>query len=79
MWWKTFAIFLNIFSLAKTNDFEECDCQFFPQNSLSLAESCNKSVFMELIDFYIQSQCDIEDPCGRPTPRVKYLNYIYNK
>lgn len=27
-------------------------------------------LFMGLLEVFIRSQCDLEDPCGRPDPKI---------
>lgn len=49
-----------------------CNCPV-TQPGPTLASTCGGSafmLFMGLLEVFIRSQCDIEDPCGRPTTRA---------
>lgn len=49
-----------------------CNCPV-TQPGPTLASTCGGSafmLFMGLLEVFIRSQCDIEDPCGRPTNRM---------
>lgn len=49
-----------------------CNCPV-TQPGPTLASTCGGSafmLFMGLLEVFIRSQCDIEDPCGRPTSRA---------
>ncbi|XP_025407871.1 glucose dehydrogenase [FAD, quinone] isoform X2 [Sipha flava] len=49
-----------------------CNCPV-TQPGPTLASTCGGSafmLFMGLLEVFIRSQCDIEDPCGRPLPRA---------
>lgn len=49
-----------------------CNCPV-TQPGPTLASTCGGSaymLFMGLLEVFIRSQCDIEDPCGRPLSRV---------
>lgn len=48
----------------------KCNCTVAPQPGPTLASTCGGSnfiTFMSLLEVLVRSQCDIEDPCGRPT------------
>lgn len=49
-----------------------CNCPV-TQPGPTLASTCGGSafmLFMGLLEVFIRSQCDIEDPCGRPLSRA---------
>lgn len=49
-----------------------CNCPV-TQPGPTLASTCGGSafmLFMGLLEVFIRSQCDIEDPCGRPVSRI---------
>lgn len=51
-----------------------CNCQATDPGP-TLATSCGGSafmVFMGLLEVFIRSQCDIEDPCSRPKNRIAF-------
>lgn len=51
-----------------------CDCTVSPQPGPTLASTCSGSnfvVFMTLLEAMTRTQCDIEDPCGRPASRTE--------
>jgi len=55
-----------------------CDCLVGVPTGPTLASTCGGSafmLFMGLLEVFIRSQCDLEDPCGRASSRVsdKYL------
>lgn len=46
-----------------------CDCPIGTPTGPTLATLCGGSqfmLFMGLLEVFIRSQCDLEDPCGRP-------------
>nr|CAD7400038.1 unnamed protein product [Timema poppensis] len=48
-----------------------CNCPV-SQPGPTLASTCGGSafmLFMGLLEVFIRSQCDLEDPCGRPESR----------
>lgn len=48
-----------------------CNCPV-TQPGPTLASTCGGSsfmLFMGLLEVFIRSQCDLEDPCGRPVSR----------
>lgn len=50
-----------------------CDCPVGASSGPTLASTCGGSqfmLFMGLLEVFIRSQCDLEDPCGRASPRV---------
>ncbi|XP_018801260.1 PREDICTED: glucose dehydrogenase [FAD, quinone] [Bactrocera latifrons] len=51
-----------------------CDCLVSVPTGPTLASTCGGSafmLFMGLLEVFIRSQCDLEDPCGRATPRFR--------
>ncbi|XP_049839858.1 glucose dehydrogenase [FAD, quinone] [Schistocerca gregaria] len=49
-----------------------CNCPVSQPPGPTLASTCGGSsfmLFMGLLEVFIRSQCDLEDPCGRPTSR----------
>lgn len=52
---------------------DKCNCTVTPQAGPTLASTCSGSnfmLFMSLLEAMVRSQCDIEDPCGRPTSKI---------
>lgn len=50
-----------------------CDCLVGVPTGPTLASTCGGSafmLFMGLLEVFIRSQCDLEDPCGRASSRV---------
>jgi GMC oxidoreductase len=50
-----------------------CDCAVNPPTGQTLASLCGGSsfmLFMGLLEVFIRSQCDLEDPCGRAKARA---------
>lgn len=50
-------------------DMAVCDCAVSPASGQTLAALCGGSqfmLFMGLLEVFIRSQCDLEDPCNRP-------------
>lgn len=46
-----------------------CDCPVGAPAGPTLATTCGGSsfmLFMGLLEVFLRSQCDLEDPCGRP-------------
>lgn len=46
-----------------------CNCSIGPPTGPTLAAGCGGSafmLFMGLLEVFLRSQCDLEDPCGRP-------------
>lgn len=46
-----------------------CNCSIGPPSGPTLAAGCGGSafmLFMGLLEVFLRSQCDLEDPCGRP-------------
>lgn len=51
-----------------------CDCPI-AHSGPTLASTCGGStfmLFMGLLEVFIRSQCDLEDPCGRPQERINF-------
>ncbi|XP_067615277.1 glucose dehydrogenase [FAD, quinone] [Eurosta solidaginis] len=51
-----------------------CDCLVSVPTGPTLASTCGGSafmLFMGLLEVFVRSQCDLEDPCGRATPRFR--------
>ncbi|XP_046385250.1 glucose dehydrogenase [FAD, quinone] [Ischnura elegans] len=49
-----------------------CDCALPASSAPSLASTCGGApamLFMGLLEVFLRSQCDLEDPCGRPATR----------
>ncbi|KAG8222746.1 hypothetical protein J437_LFUL008144 [Ladona fulva] len=49
-----------------------CDCAVPASSGPSLAATCGGApamLFMGLLEVFLRSQCDLEDPCGRPSTR----------
>ncbi|GAB0100510.1 glucose dehydrogenase [Sergentomyia squamirostris] len=49
-----------------------CDCPVGPPVGPTLASACGGSgfmLFMGLLEVFLRSQCDLEDPCNRPRTR----------
>ncbi|KAL5280839.1 Gld.2 family protein [Megaselia abdita] len=65
---RSFLLVFISFSVLKSQSLQNCDCPH-SQIQPTLSSTCKGSKFMKLIDEYINGQCDINDPCGRPTPR----------
>lgn len=66
-----------------------CNCQAGPPIGPTLASVCGGGpfmLFMGLLEVFIRSQCDLDDPCRRPqvscyyTPLMKeiIMKYTYN-
>jgi choline dehydrogenase len=59
-----------------------CDCGVGPTTGETLAALCGGSqfmLFMGLLEVFIRSQCDLEDPCNRPKTRLtKDVEYEYD-
>lgn len=54
-----------------------CDCLVGVPTGPTLASTCGGSafmLFMGLLEVFIRSQCDLEDPCGRASSRVSVAN-----
>lgn len=56
-----------------------CDCPVGAPIGPTLSSTCGGSafmLFMGLLEVFLRSQCDLEDPCGRPksrsTPDTEY-------
>uniref|UniRef100_A0A1B0CKG6 Putative glucose dehydrogenase n=1 Tax=Lutzomyia longipalpis TaxID=7200 RepID=A0A1B0CKG6_LUTLO len=50
-----------------------CDCPVGPPVGPTLASACGGSafmLFMGLLEVFLRSQCDLEDPCNRPKSRA---------
>lgn len=48
-----------------------CNCPLTPSSGPTLASTCGGSsfmLFMGLLEVFLRSQCDLEDPCNRPLP-----------
>ncbi|XP_017890997.1 glucose dehydrogenase [FAD, quinone] [Ceratina calcarata] len=48
-----------------------CNCPLAPSTGPTLASTCGGSsfmLFMGLLEVFLRSQCDLEDPCNRPSP-----------
>lgn len=55
-----------------------CDCPVGASSGPTLASTCGGSqfmLFMGLLEVFIRSQCDLEDPCGRASPRVRAIKF----
>ena len=55
-----------------------CACPIVNSGGPTLASLCGGSqfmLFMGLLEVFIKSQCDLEDPCGR----AKVNEYIFEK
>lgn len=53
----------------KKRNMAVCDCPIGLPTGPTLATLCGGSqfmLFMGLLEVFIRSQCDLEDPCGRP-------------
>lgn len=51
-----------------------CDCAVGVPTGPTLASTCGGSafmLFMGLLEVFLRSQCDLEDPCGRASPRFR--------
>ncbi|KNC32967.1 hypothetical protein FF38_07203 [Lucilia cuprina] len=51
-----------------------CDCLVGVPTGPTLASTCGGSafmLFMGLLEVFIRSQCDLEDPCGRASSRFR--------
>ncbi|XP_037942770.1 glucose dehydrogenase [FAD, quinone]-like [Teleopsis dalmanni] len=51
-----------------------CDCLVSVPTGPTLAATCGGSafmLFMGLLEVFIRSQCDLEDPCGRASSRFR--------
>lgn len=58
----------------------QCNCPV-TRPGPTLANACGGSafmLFMGLLEVFIRSQCDLEDPCGRPQSRERDLNNEYD-
>lgn len=58
----------------------QCNCPV-TRPGPTLANACGGSafmLFMGLLEVFIRSQCDLEDPCGRPQSRERDLNQEYD-
>lgn len=56
-----------------------CDCPVGPPIGPTLAATCGGGsfmLFMGLLEVFLRSQCDLEDPCGRPKVKTKYKSYF---
>ncbi|XP_036326294.1 glucose dehydrogenase [FAD, quinone]-like [Rhagoletis pomonella] len=54
--------------------YTHCGCPVSSPLTPTLANICGGSayvLFMGLLEVFLRSQCDIEDPCGRATPRFR--------
>ncbi|XP_036334521.1 glucose dehydrogenase [FAD, quinone]-like, partial [Rhagoletis pomonella] len=54
--------------------YSHCGCPVTSPLTPSLATTCGGSayaLFMGVLEVFLLSQCDIEDPCGRATPRFR--------
>ncbi|XP_036326306.1 glucose dehydrogenase [FAD, quinone]-like [Rhagoletis pomonella] len=54
--------------------YSHCGCPVTSPLTPTLATTCGGSayvLFMGLLEVFLRSQCDIEDPCGRATPRFR--------
>lgn len=59
-----------------------CDCPIGTPTGPTLATLCGGSqfmLFMGLLEVFIRSQCDLEDPCGRPKVCIFicHINHLY--
>lgn len=53
-----------------------CDCPVGAPIGPTLASTCGGGqfmLFMGLLEVFLRSQCDLEDPCGRPKVILKYI------
>ena len=53
-----------------------CDCPVGAPIGPTLASTCGGSqfmLFMGLLEVFLRSQCDLEDPCGRPKVHFIFL------
>lgn len=58
-----------------------CQCPIGLSQGPTLATLCGGSqfmLFMGLLEVFIRSQCDLEDPCNRPKVSNPYLNMFVN-
>lgn len=58
-----------------------CDCPVGPPIGPTLAATCGGGsfmLFMGLLEVFLRSQCDLEDPCGRPKVKI-ILNLNLNQ
>lgn len=56
-----------------------CECPVGPPVGPTLAATCGGSsfmLFMGLLEVFLRSQCDLEDPCGRP--KVTFIIFIFD-
>lgn len=54
-----------------------CDCPIGVPTGPTLATLCGGSqfmLFMGLLEVFIRSQCDLEDPCGRPKVNFTFIS-----
>lgn len=57
-----------------------CDCPVGAPAGPTLATTCGGSsfmLFMGLLEVFLRSQCDLEDPCGRPKVKIVLVNKKY--
>ncbi|XP_023287481.1 glucose dehydrogenase [FAD, quinone] [Orussus abietinus] len=57
-----------------------CNCPMTASTGPTLASTCGGSsfmLFMGLLEVFLRSQCDLEDPCNRPYPR-DHVNSRYD-
>lgn len=53
-----------------------CDCPSGVSTGQTLAALCGGSqfmLFMGLLEVFVRSQCDLEDPCNRPQVSSQFL------
>jgi hypothetical protein len=59
-----------------------CDCPVATSAGQTLASLCGGGqfmLFMGLLEVFIRSQCDLEDPCNRPKARLsRDIDYEYD-
>ncbi|XP_018044473.1 PREDICTED: glucose dehydrogenase [FAD, quinone]-like [Atta colombica] len=68
---KTSTASLNIHNKELDNSNMSCNCPLTTSAGPTLASTCGGSsfmLFMGLLEVFLRSQCDLEDPCNRPAP-----------
>lgn len=59
-----------------------CNCPVSVPTGPTLSAVCGGGpfmLFMGLLEVFIRSQCDLEDPCGRASSRVSLTTYGKHK
>lgn len=62
-------LILISFSVVLISDMALCDCPVGVPIGPTLASTCGGGqfmLFMGLLEVFLRSQCDLEDPCNRP-------------